>query len=130
MAAEASAAVPPAADAPTQFVTLFSGEGARLKVERRVALVSGMIRALLSSSGFADAASGDITFSEISTATLELVVRYMEYKASVCLFALSRRRLCSSGLQQRPMRRGAAESLVKRRDGIPAATHLPRSAFA
>lgn len=67
-------------DAP-QWVTLVSGEGARLKVERRVALVSGMIRTMLSSGGFTEA-SGDITFSDISTATLELVVKYMEYKAT------------------------------------------------
>ncbi len=66
------------------YITLVSGDKQKFIVERKVALVSGLIRTMLSNPAFAEssasAAGGEITFPEISGAVLEKCVSYMHYK--------------------------------------------------
>lgn len=71
------------AAAPETTVTLISSDKQKFIVERRVALVSGLIRTMLSNSSFAEGSAsggGEITFPEISGAVLEKCVSYMHYK--------------------------------------------------
>lgn len=69
----------PTAAAEPAYVKLISAEKHVFYLERRVALVSGMIRTVLASSGFREG-SGEISFPEISTPVLEKVIEYFHYK--------------------------------------------------
>eukprot|EP00611_Tribonema_gayanum_P019628 TRINITY_DN3439_c1_g1_i1.p1 TRINITY_DN3439_c1_g1~~TRINITY_DN3439_c1_g1_i1.p1 ORF type:complete len:103 (+),score=49.27 TRINITY_DN3439_c1_g1_i1:280-588(+) len=66
------------APAQSQFVKLVSAEGAEFWVDRKCALVSGTIKAMLGGN-FAES-RGEITFVEIRTPVLEKVIQYMHYK--------------------------------------------------
>ncbi|GMH76798.1 hypothetical protein TrVE_jg10321 [Triparma verrucosa] len=61
------------------FVKLVSAEGHEFFVTRKVAMVSGTIRAMLESS-MKEANEGVIPFPEISTAVLEKTIQYCHYK--------------------------------------------------
>eukprot|EP00904_Undaria_pinnatifida_P004059 jgi/Undpi1/13654/HiC_scaffold_9.g03308.m1 len=61
------------------FVKLVSAEGAEFWVDRKCAMVSGTIKAMLSG-GFGEAASGQVHFAEISTPILEKVIQFVYYK--------------------------------------------------
>ena len=60
------------------FVKLISAEGHEFFVNRRVALVSGTIKNMLSGQ-FAES-RGEIRFPEISACILEKVIQYLYYK--------------------------------------------------
>lgn len=60
-------------------VKLISAEGHEFFVDRRCALISGTIKAMLSSQ-FAEA-KGEIRFPDIHTAVLEKVIQYLYFKA-------------------------------------------------
>ena len=62
----------------TPMVKIVSAEDHEFYVDRKTAMVSGTIRAMLSGQ-FAES-SGDIKFPEISGAILEKVIQYMYYK--------------------------------------------------
>jgi len=62
------------------FIRLISGDKHVFVVERRAAVVSGMIRTMLASSGFQEGGRGEIEFPEISAPVLEKVVEYFHYK--------------------------------------------------
>ncbi|CAM9111841.1 unnamed protein product, partial [Choristocarpus tenellus] len=62
-----------------KFVRLISAEGAEFWVERKCAMVSGTIKAMLSG-GFGEASSGKVCFAEISTPILEKVIQFVYYK--------------------------------------------------
>ncbi|CAM9879339.1 unnamed protein product [Pylaiella littoralis] len=62
-----------------EFVKLVSAEGAEFWVDRKCAMVSGTIKAMLSG-GFGEAASGQVHFAEISTPILEKVIQFVYYK--------------------------------------------------
>ena len=73
-----SAAAPAASPEPPVF--LVAACGFRVSVPRRTAAVSGLLRAMLSSSASAEAAAGEVNLPEISKEALVLVVSYMAYK--------------------------------------------------
>ena len=62
----------------SDMVKLVSREGHTFHVERKCAMVSGTIKAMLS--GQFVESSGEITFQELSTPILEKVIQYMYYK--------------------------------------------------
>jgi transcription elongation factor B subunit 1 len=62
-------------------IKLISAEKQAFVVERRVAMVSGMIRVLLSSA-VSGASRDSIDLPDISSATLERVIEYMKYKVA------------------------------------------------
>lgn len=66
--------------APTQYVRIISGDKHVYIVERRIAMVSGLIRTMLSNSAFKET-GGELEFPEIPAATLEKVIEYFHYKA-------------------------------------------------
>lgn len=78
MAAESKADDPVGPSA--AFVKLISAEKHVFYVEKRVAMISGTLRSMLSNSSFAEA-KGEIEFPEVSTAVLEKVIEYFHYKA-------------------------------------------------
>ncbi|EKX33873.1 hypothetical protein GUITHDRAFT_81023 [Guillardia theta CCMP2712] len=61
------------------YVTLISAEGFEFVIERRCALMSGTIKAMLSAT-FMESQENTVTFPEISTPILEKVVEYFYYK--------------------------------------------------
>ncbi|CAM9431351.1 unnamed protein product, partial [Discosporangium mesarthrocarpum] len=63
-----------------KFVKLVSAEGAEFWVDRKCAMVSGTIKAMLSG-GFDEASSGMVHFQDISTPILEKVIQFVYYKA-------------------------------------------------
>ncbi|CAN0339755.1 unnamed protein product, partial [Ascophyllum nodosum] len=63
-----------------EFVKLVSAEGAEFWVDRKCAMVSGTIKAMLSAGGLREAASGQVHFAEISTPILEKVIQFVYYK--------------------------------------------------
>mmetsp|Transcript_22082 Transcript_22082/g.72728 ORF Transcript_22082/g.72728 Transcript_22082/m.72728 type:complete len:101 (-) Transcript_22082:41-343(-) len=63
------------------YVTLISAEGFEFVIERRCALMSGTIKAMLSGPAtFMESQENTVTFPEISTPILEKVVEYFYYK--------------------------------------------------
>lgn len=71
-----------AAAAGPQYVTLVAADKHKFVVDRRAAMVSGLIRTMLTSSegAFTEQQSGTIELPDISSAVLERVVDYMLYK--------------------------------------------------
>ncbi|CAM9857937.1 unnamed protein product [Phaeothamnion confervicola] len=65
-------------DTQPPFVKLISADRAVFWVDRKCAMVSGTVRAMLQGS-FAES-SGEILFGEINTPVLEKVIQYMYYK--------------------------------------------------
>jgi hypothetical protein len=64
-----------------ECVTLVSAQGHEFVIEKKAAMISGTIKALLSGSGsFAEVESGKINFKEINTPILEKVCEYFYYK--------------------------------------------------
>mmetsp|Transcript_53929 Transcript_53929/g.128187 ORF Transcript_53929/g.128187 Transcript_53929/m.128187 type:complete len:100 (+) Transcript_53929:262-561(+) len=67
--------------ASSEYVTLISAEGFEFVVERRCALMSGTIKAMLTGPvSFAETKENTVRFPEIPTAILEKVVEYFHYK--------------------------------------------------
>mmetsp|Transcript_42577 Transcript_42577/g.99060 ORF Transcript_42577/g.99060 Transcript_42577/m.99060 type:complete len:101 (-) Transcript_42577:108-410(-) len=65
----------------SDYVTLISAEGHEFVVERRCALVSGTIKAMLTGpASYAESKENTVTFPEISTPILDRVVDYFHYK--------------------------------------------------
>mmetsp|Transcript_24582 Transcript_24582/g.49826 ORF Transcript_24582/g.49826 Transcript_24582/m.49826 type:complete len:101 (-) Transcript_24582:412-714(-) len=63
------------------YVTLISAEGFEFVIERRCALMSGTIKAMLTGPAhFSESKENTVTFPEISTRILEKVVEYFHYK--------------------------------------------------
>jgi len=63
------------------YVTLVSAEGFEFVIERRCALMSGTIKAMLTGPGaYSESKENRITFEEISTPILEKVIEYFHYK--------------------------------------------------
>lgn len=62
----------------TQFIKLISAEGHEFFVDRRCAMISGTIKAMLSGQ-FAES-RGEISFPEISAVVLEKLIQYLYYK--------------------------------------------------
>mmetsp|Transcript_8201 Transcript_8201/g.23351 ORF Transcript_8201/g.23351 Transcript_8201/m.23351 type:complete len:105 (-) Transcript_8201:87-401(-) len=60
------------------MVKLVSKEGHEFYVDRKCAMLSGTIRAMLS--GQFVESGGEITFKELSTPILEKVIQYLHYK--------------------------------------------------
>jgi len=65
-------------DNPNQMIKLKSAEGHEFFIDRRCAMVSGTIKAMLSGQ-FAES-RGEISFPEIPAAVLEKLVQYLYYK--------------------------------------------------
>lgn len=63
------------------YVRLLSAEKHVFVLEKKVAMNSGVIKAMLSSDGFVESRSGEISFDDISTVVLERVIQYLHYKA-------------------------------------------------
>lgn len=63
---------------PLQMIKLKSAEGHEFFVDRRCAMVSGTIKAMLTSQ-FAES-RGEISFPEIPAVILEKVIQYLYYK--------------------------------------------------
>lgn len=61
------------------YVRLVSADKHVFVVERRVAMVSGMIRTMLSSNTFVEG-KGDIELPDIPSPVLEKVIQYFHYK--------------------------------------------------
>ena len=66
------------AAAPMQMIKLKSAEGHEFFVDRRCAMVSGTIKAMLSGQ-FAES-RGEISFPEIPAIVLEKLIQYLYYK--------------------------------------------------
>eukprot|EP00310_Coccolithus_braarudii_P014909 CAMPEP_0183351192 /NCGR_PEP_ID=MMETSP0164_2-20130417/23416_1 /TAXON_ID=221442 /ORGANISM="Coccolithus pelagicus ssp braarudi, Strain PLY182g" /LENGTH=122 /DNA_ID=CAMNT_0025523309 /DNA_START=133 /DNA_END=501 /DNA_ORIENTATION=- len=62
-------------------VKLIASDGSVIVLDRRAAMVSGTIKAMLSGPGnFSEQQQGEIKFPEISARTLEKTVQYFYYK--------------------------------------------------
>eukprot|EP00697_Spironema_sp_BW2_P006736 gnl/Spiro4/20848_TR10150_c0_g1_i1.p1 gnl/Spiro4/20848_TR10150_c0_g1~~gnl/Spiro4/20848_TR10150_c0_g1_i1.p1 ORF type:complete len:117 (+),score=40.85 gnl/Spiro4/20848_TR10150_c0_g1_i1:40-351(+) len=61
-------------------VKLISNTGTEFLIDRKAAMLSGTIKSMLSSSGFVESVSNEITFPEISTQILDKVCQYLQYK--------------------------------------------------
>lgn len=61
-------------------IKLISAEKDEFIVERRVAMVSGFLRSLLSSDNWLENTRGEVNFPSISTSALKKAIEYMEYK--------------------------------------------------
>lgn len=62
------------------YVTLVSSDGFRFIVDRKAAMVSGTIKAMLSGGGKFMEAGGEIKFQEISGHVLEQCVKFFYYR--------------------------------------------------
>mmetsp|Transcript_23493 Transcript_23493/g.58814 ORF Transcript_23493/g.58814 Transcript_23493/m.58814 type:complete len:104 (-) Transcript_23493:9-320(-) len=64
-----------------EIVRLVSSDGHEFVVEKKIAMVSGTIKSMLSGPGhFTETQLGVINFKEISTPILEKVIQYFHYK--------------------------------------------------
>ena len=64
-----------------EYIKLVSGDGHEFFVDKRAAIVSKTIKAMLEG-GFSEASSQEIKFPDISTPILEKVIQYFQYKYS------------------------------------------------
>lgn len=67
-------------EASSNFVKLISSSNHIFYVEKKVAMVSGMIRATLQTTAFQESESQEISFPELDTPVLEKVIEYFHYK--------------------------------------------------
>ena len=70
----------PSESVPVSHIVFISADKHRFILERRAAMVSGLVRTMLSSDAFAESGGGKIEFPEISGRILELVIHYFFYK--------------------------------------------------